>query len=183
MFKINFLFDIKIENTSLQWNKEPIDWINSDNSIDEVGCIHTTQGYDLNYTGVIFGNEIIYDKDKDEIVILKENYFDYALFYNDISCLSDINCSGLSLYNSLVNSSLSSTTLFNNLNTLSSYSYLNISSTNNNFNNLSSTGLIVLSNFSGSLNFNKVYDIYPFAIKAGIYCRAKYSNMLIFLLK
>jgi DUF2075 family protein len=70
------LFDIKIENTSLQWNKEPIDWINSDNSIDEVGCIHTTQGYDLNYTGVIFGNEIIYDKDKDEIVILKENYFD-----------------------------------------------------------------------------------------------------------
>lgn len=74
--KDNKLFDIKIENTYLQWNKEPIDWINSNNSINEVGCIHTTQGYDLNYTGVIFGNEIIYDKDKDEIVILKENYYD-----------------------------------------------------------------------------------------------------------
>ena len=43
---------------------------------------------------------------------IKENYFDYALFYNEISCLSDVNCSGLSVY-SLVDSSLSSTTLFN----------------------------------------------------------------------
>lgn len=70
------LYDIKIEATSLQWNGVAIDWINSENSIDEVGCIHTTQGYDLNYSGVIFGNEITYDKLKDEIVILKENYFD-----------------------------------------------------------------------------------------------------------
>ncbi len=53
---------------------------------------------------------------------IKEIYFDYALFYNEISCLSDINCSGLSVYNSLVDSSLSSTRLFNNPNTLSSYS-------------------------------------------------------------
>ena len=30
---------------------------------------------------------------------IKENYFDYALFYNNITCLSDINCSGLSLFN------------------------------------------------------------------------------------
>lgn len=41
-----------------------------------MGCIHTTQGYDLNYAGIIFGNEITYDKAKGEIVILKENYFD-----------------------------------------------------------------------------------------------------------
>ena len=30
---------------------------------------------------------------------IKENYFDYALFYNNITCLSDINCSGISLFN------------------------------------------------------------------------------------
>ena len=41
-----------------------------------MGCIHTTQAYDLNYAGVIFGNEISYDKETDEIVIRKENYFD-----------------------------------------------------------------------------------------------------------
>lgn len=71
-------FDIKIENTSLKWNSVAKDFINSPNAINEVACIHTTQGYDLNYSGVIFGNEITYDKEKDEIIILKENYHDTA---------------------------------------------------------------------------------------------------------
>ncbi len=70
------LNDIFIGDTELKWNSVASDWINSVNSINEVGCIHTTQGYDLNYAGIIFGNEITYDKTKDEIVIIKENYFD-----------------------------------------------------------------------------------------------------------
>ena len=70
------VFDIQIGDTELKWNSIAVDWVNSKNSINEVGCIHTTQGYDLNYTGVIFGNEISYDKEKNEIVILKKNYFD-----------------------------------------------------------------------------------------------------------
>ncbi|MCW3123253.1 MAG: hypothetical protein JWQ38_2745 [Flavipsychrobacter sp.] len=70
------VFDIEIDGTELQWNSVSIDWVNSANSVNEVGCIHTIQGYDLNYTGVVFGNEITYDKTKNEIVILKENYFD-----------------------------------------------------------------------------------------------------------
>ena len=69
-------YDIEIENTRLKWNSTNIDWVNSKNSRDEVGCIHTTQGYDLNYTGIIFGNEIIYDKENNQIKILKENYYD-----------------------------------------------------------------------------------------------------------
>ena len=70
------LFDIKIDNLELQWNGENIDWINSPNSINEVGCIHTTQGYDLNYSGIIFGNEITYNKNTNRIEIIEENYFD-----------------------------------------------------------------------------------------------------------
>jgi DUF2075 family protein len=35
-----------------------------------------TQGYDLNYTGIIFGNEITYDRENNQIKILKENYYD-----------------------------------------------------------------------------------------------------------
>jgi DUF2075 family protein len=81
------LFDIKIENEELQWNRVADDWINSPNAINEVGCIHTTQAYDLNYAGIIFGNEITYDKTKNEIVILKENYFDR----NGQVGISDIN--------------------------------------------------------------------------------------------
>lgn len=69
-------FDIEIEGIELRWNTTNDDWINSKNSIKEVGCIHTTQGYDLNYTGVIFGNEISYDPDSDQIFIKEENYYD-----------------------------------------------------------------------------------------------------------
>lgn len=69
-------FDIKIGDTSLRWNSVANDWINSPDSLNEVGCIHTTQGYDLNYSGIIFGNEISYDPEKKEIVVLKENYYD-----------------------------------------------------------------------------------------------------------
>ena len=72
----NNVFDIEIGDVKLKWNATATDWINSDNSVEEVGCIHTTQGYDLNYSGVIFGNEISYDKDKNKIVILEENYYD-----------------------------------------------------------------------------------------------------------
>lgn len=69
-------FDIQIGSTKLKWNSTNIDWVNSKDSINEVGCIHTTQGYDLNYTGIIFGNEISYDKATNQIIILKENYYD-----------------------------------------------------------------------------------------------------------
>lgn len=70
------LFDIDIEGTKLRWNTTNQDWVNSKNAINEVGCIHTTQGYDLNYTGVIFGNEITYNKETDTIEIIAENYHD-----------------------------------------------------------------------------------------------------------
>ena len=70
------IFDIQIDNVKLKWNGTANDWINSEGSINEVGCIHTTQGYDLNYSGIIFGNEISFDPETNEIIIKEENYFD-----------------------------------------------------------------------------------------------------------
>ncbi len=69
-------YDIVIGSLRLKWNSTSKDWINSPNAINEVGCIHTVQGYDLNYAGIIFGHEIGYDKEKKEIIVRKENYFD-----------------------------------------------------------------------------------------------------------
>lgn len=74
--KDDSLYDIEIEGTRLRWNTTNTDWINSLYAVDEVGCIHTTQGYDLNYAGVIFGEEISYDKDQQAIVIDKSKYHD-----------------------------------------------------------------------------------------------------------
>ena len=69
-------FDIKIDDIQLKWNGTSNDWINSDGAINEVGCIHTTQGYDLNYSGIIFGNEISFNPETKEIIVKEENYFD-----------------------------------------------------------------------------------------------------------
>lgn len=66
--------DVTIEGMDLYWNKVNANWINSTTSLHEMGCIHTTQGYDLNYTGIIFGSEITYDNEK--IQIISENYYD-----------------------------------------------------------------------------------------------------------
>jgi len=70
------LFDISINGTELRWNNTTDDWINSENAVNEVGCIHTSQGYDLNYTGVIFGPEVIFNPSTKKIEIIKENYHD-----------------------------------------------------------------------------------------------------------
>ena len=74
--KKNDVTDITIDGLSLKWNSTNEDWINSDNAFNEVGCIHTTQGYDLNYTGIIFGNEITYDRETKSIKIIAKNYHD-----------------------------------------------------------------------------------------------------------
>lgn len=68
--------DIEIEGLNFQWNQTDKDWINSPTAFKEIGCIHTTQGYDLNYTGVIFGREIDYDPISKEIVIDPNQYYD-----------------------------------------------------------------------------------------------------------
>lgn len=68
--------DIDLDGLKFKWNSTDRDWINSENAFNEIGCIHTTQGYDLNYAAVIFGYEIDYDKQTDRIIIKPERYFD-----------------------------------------------------------------------------------------------------------
>lgn len=58
------------------WNRTNVDWINSSRLPHEIGCIHTVQGYDLNYVGVIFGPEIVYNKSNNRVEVIKKNYYD-----------------------------------------------------------------------------------------------------------
>lgn len=67
-------YDIIIGRVKLRWNSINKDWINSEKAIEEVGCIHTTQGYDINYAGIILGEEIVYRNNRIEMV--RENYHD-----------------------------------------------------------------------------------------------------------
>jgi DUF2075 family protein/predicted GIY-YIG superfamily endonuclease len=70
------LKDIKIEGRERMWNNRTENWVNCDTAIEEVGCIHSIQGYDLNYAFVILGNDIKYDSIKNEIIIDASSYYD-----------------------------------------------------------------------------------------------------------
>ncbi|WP_235505635.1 DNA/RNA helicase domain-containing protein [Arthrobacter sp. Leaf337] len=69
-------FDIEIDGYRLRWNKTQTDWINSTNSVEEVGSIHTVQGYDLNYAGVIIGPDLRFDPGTQSIVVNRVGYHD-----------------------------------------------------------------------------------------------------------
>lgn len=69
-------FDTVIEGVPKRWNSSQKDWVNFPNAINEVGCIHTVQGYDLNYGFVILGPDIYYNTDKGAVCANKANFKD-----------------------------------------------------------------------------------------------------------
>lgn len=66
--------DIEIQGNYFRWNSRVIGWVLSDDAIDEVGSIHTIQGYDLNYCGVIIGPDLKYDE-KNKIIVTDRNAY------------------------------------------------------------------------------------------------------------
>ncbi len=69
-------YDIVIDGIRMRWNSTDVDWVNSPNSPDEVGVIHTIQGYDLNYAGVIIGPDLGYADELGRLAINRASYFD-----------------------------------------------------------------------------------------------------------
>ena len=68
--------DIEIQGVKRMWNHCTEGWVHTIEAIDEVGCIHSIQGYDLNYAFVILGKDIGYDKKTGRIIVHPECYFD-----------------------------------------------------------------------------------------------------------
>lgn len=68
--------DIDLAGQKYVWNMDNQEWILREGAVNEIGCVHTTQGYDLNYVAVIFGHEIDYDDESDSIVIDRSKFFD-----------------------------------------------------------------------------------------------------------
>lgn len=70
------LEDIEFDGEKYVWNMDKQEWILRDGAVNEIGCVHTTQGYDLNYVAVIFGCEIDYDDESGSIVIDRSKFYD-----------------------------------------------------------------------------------------------------------
>lgn len=57
--------DITIGDFSMSWNLNNSDtWAIDENSVNEVGCIHTCQGLEFDYVGVIIGEDMRYENGK-----------------------------------------------------------------------------------------------------------------------
>lgn len=69
-------YDIVLDGVSMRWNTKDTDWINSPGSVNEVGSIHTVQGYDLNYAGVIIGPDLRYDAESGQVFLDRDSYRD-----------------------------------------------------------------------------------------------------------
>lgn len=67
--------DIELNGKKYYWNRTNEQWI-LHSLPSEIGCIHTSQGYDLNRVAVIFGREIDYNPTTKQIVIDKSLFFD-----------------------------------------------------------------------------------------------------------
>jgi DUF2075 family protein len=68
--------DIELEGHKIQWNQTITDWVNSPTSPREMGSIHTIQGYDLNFAGVVIGRDLSYDPISGDITFQRDSYFD-----------------------------------------------------------------------------------------------------------
>ena len=70
------IHDVKIGDYTRPWNAKPearrlapgipkaVHWAYDSNGINQIGCIYTAQGFEFDYVGVIFGQDLYYDLDK-----------------------------------------------------------------------------------------------------------------------
>lgn len=72
----NGMYDIDIDGEKYIWNTRYDGWLDTENSVNEIGCIHTIQGLDLNYAGVIIGNELHYNLQTQKFELNAKNYHD-----------------------------------------------------------------------------------------------------------
>lgn len=69
---------IKEHNFSMPWNSRKLRtlWAILDEGLNQVGCIHTAQGLEFDYVGVLIGNDLIYDEKERKFVVKLQNYYD-----------------------------------------------------------------------------------------------------------
>jgi DUF2075 family protein len=73
-------YDFEIQGQKYNWNFSRTDWANNSKADDQIGCIYTCQGYDLNVAGVILGPDIGFDPASKKIVVHPETFLDKYKF-------------------------------------------------------------------------------------------------------
>lgn len=85
--KYNQNYDFEIDGHYYCWNEDfnARDFITNDKNIEKIGCIYTSQGHDLNYAGVIFGEDISYNHETKQIMYHPDKFIDTYSKSSDIN--------------------------------------------------------------------------------------------------
>lgn len=68
---------IEVHDFAMPWNDPArIDWAIHPEGADQIGCIHTVQGLEMEYVGVIIGNDLIFNPETQSIEVKRENFKD-----------------------------------------------------------------------------------------------------------
>ncbi len=70
--------DVRVGNFEMPWERKDQfwKWATDDSGMEQVGTVYTAQGFEFDYIGIIFGNDLAYDKDKNMWVAKPENSYD-----------------------------------------------------------------------------------------------------------
>lgn len=95
--------DVQIGNFKKPWNakefsKNKLDrsipksslWAYDERGVDQIGCVYTAQGFEFDYVGVIFGNDMVYDFDQAKWVGIPDNSHDKPVKNNKINYINYI---------------------------------------------------------------------------------------------
>jgi DUF2075 family protein len=77
--------DVRIGDFAMPWERKDTfwKWATDDSGMEQVGTVYTAQGFEFDYIGVIFGNDLIYDWDKNQWRSVSENSNDTQVKRNN----------------------------------------------------------------------------------------------------
>ncbi len=77
--------DVKVGNLEMPWERKNSfwKWATWDEGMEQVGTVYTAQGFEFDYIGVIFGNDLIYNPTKKDWEAKPENSYDVLVKRNN----------------------------------------------------------------------------------------------------
>lgn len=77
--------DVKIGDFEMPWEKKNQfwRWATHSSGMEQVGTVYTAQGMEFDYIAVIFGNDLVYDLEKNEWRAVSENSYDTQVKRNN----------------------------------------------------------------------------------------------------
>ncbi len=77
--------DVKIGNFEMPWERKDQfwKWATDSSGMEQVGTVYTAQGFEFDYIGVIFGNDLVYDFKDNSWKAIPQNSFDTQVKRNN----------------------------------------------------------------------------------------------------